>query len=168
MSWSEIFGTPPTVTVSQEIARAILIFFYVLVLVRIAGPRSLAKLSALDVIASVITGSSLSRALTGNSSLTGTLAAIAVFFALHWLVNQASGRSSALAHLFEGTPVELAANGNVLTATLRAKGISGTGFEGAIRQSGLNDPREAERVVLEPNGRITVCPRPNAELAPPE
>jgi uncharacterized membrane protein YcaP (DUF421 family) len=158
-SLSEIFGSGPSLTLPQEIARAILIFFYVLILLRLAGPRTLAKLSALDVVGSMIVGSSLSRALTGNTPLSGTLAAIAVFVTLHWLITQGAARSGVLSRWFEGKPVELAADGRMMSDTMRARGISKTGFEEALRQAGLADFRKAQQVTLEPSGKITVCPR---------
>jgi uncharacterized membrane protein YcaP (DUF421 family) len=142
----------------QEIARAALIFFYVLILLRIAGPRTFAKFSAIDMITSVIAGSSLSCALTGNSPLFGTLSAIAVFVALHWLFTQGTARWNSLSSMFEGKPAELIADGQLLFAQLRAKGISIAALETAVRGAGLSQIHEVKRATLEPNGQITIWP----------
>lgn len=69
MTASAIFGTLGHLTWWQECDRAI---------VRVAGRRVLGKWAALDIIVSVIIGSNLSRALTGQASLAGTLAATTV------------------------------------------------------------------------------------------
>ena len=158
-SFQSIFGIPPDVTLTQEIARAVLIFIYVLFLLRIAGPRTFAKFSGTDAVTSIIVGSSLSRALTGNSPLLGTLAAIAAFVLLHWLVTQGNARSIALSRIFEGKPIELAANGEIHAGRMRSKGVSSTDIEEAARLAGYTDVRAARQVTLEPSGRITVCPQ---------
>ena len=154
-----IFGTPPSITLPQEIARAALIFFYVLILLRIAGPRTTAKFSSMDMLASVIAGSSLSRALTGHSPLFGTLAAIGFFIALHWLFTQGAARSKAFLRIVEAKPVELSANGEILGEKLRAKGVTSRDLETALRDAGVAELDEKQRATLEPNGRITIWPR---------
>ncbi len=64
-----ILGSGHAVGPWQECARAILIFLYGLVLLRLSGRRTFAQWSALDVVLSIIIGSSLSRALTGSAPL---------------------------------------------------------------------------------------------------
>jgi uncharacterized membrane protein YcaP (DUF421 family) len=156
---ADIFGTPPSITLPQELARAALIFFYVLILLRIAGPRTTAKFSSMDMLASVIAGSSLSRALTGNAPLFGTLAAIAFFVALHWLFTQGAARSTTVLRILEAKPVELSSNGEILGDKLRSRGVSTSDFETALRDAGVAELGEQQRATLEPNGRITVWPR---------
>src|SRR3954451_21763678 len=60
-----LFGPTGQIAWGQECARAVVIFGYGLVLVRIAGRRIFANWAALDTIVSIVIGSSLSRALTG-------------------------------------------------------------------------------------------------------
>ena len=50
-------------------------------------------------------GSNLSRALTGNAHLWGTLAATTLLMALHWLLSHAAARSPWLSHLVEGRSI---------------------------------------------------------------
>ncbi len=156
---SDIFGTPPSITLPQVIARTALIFFYSLILLRIAGPRLFAKLSPIDMLGSVIIGSSLSRAMTGTTDLWGALVASAVFVALRWLFNHASARSDSVSRMLEGQAVSLGENGRVSGEVLQAKGISGSDFDTAIRDAGLSDIAEVQHATLEPNGRITIWPR---------
>lgn len=52
--------------------------------VRIAGKRVFGKWAALDIIVSIMAGSNLSRALTGNAPLGGTLAATSLLMGLHY------------------------------------------------------------------------------------
>jgi uncharacterized membrane protein YcaP (DUF421 family) len=156
---SDIFGTPPSITLPQVLARTALIFFYVLILLRIGGPRLFAKFSPIDMIGSVVIGSSLSRAMTGTTDLWGALVATALFVALRWLFNHAAATSESVSRLLEGKPVPLGENGQIRSEMLRARGISNIDFGSAVRDAGLSDAGEVQHATLEPNGRITIWPR---------
>lgn len=69
MTLLDIFGQTKQVEWWQELPRAVVIFVYGLLLLRISGRRTFARWSALDIILSVITGSCLGRALTGGAPL---------------------------------------------------------------------------------------------------
>jgi uncharacterized membrane protein YcaP (DUF421 family) len=71
-----VFGVQNSITWWHECARAILVFGYGLALVRIAGRRVFGKWAPLDIIVSIVVGSSLSRTITGNAALFSTLAAM--------------------------------------------------------------------------------------------
>src|SRR3954469_13579004 len=111
MACDDLFGVTGQVAWAQECARAVLIFGYGLALVRVAGRRVFGKWAALDIIVSIVVGSNLSRALTGNAALLGTLAATTLLMALHWLLAHAAARSSRLSSLLEGPAIELARDG---------------------------------------------------------
>jgi uncharacterized membrane protein YcaP (DUF421 family) len=154
-----IFGGVKDLTAGQECARAVLIFFYGLVMLRLSGRRTFAHMSALDLIISIIVGSNLSRAMTGDVPLWGTLATVAVLVMLHLLVAYAVSRNPRFACWVEGDPVLLAKDGRILDkARLRSK-ISLTDLEEALREHGLDGLTEigkARKMLLEPSGKISV------------
>src|ERR1700733_12215474 len=94
-----VFGVENHLTLWQECARAVLIFVYGLILLRISGRRTFGDWSALDIIISIIIGSALARALTGSAPLPGTLAAAAVLTALHVAVGYAVALSRNLSQM---------------------------------------------------------------------
>jgi len=132
------------------------VFIYGLVIVRVAGRRVFGKWAALDIIVSVIVGSNLSRALTGQASLGGTLAATTALMVLHWILAQAAARSAWLASIVEGTSIELGGGGLVDQAAMRRNSVSHRDLDEALRQSSVEDVSKTHRVVLEPSGKITV------------
>ncbi len=149
-----IFGVQGHVGAGQECARAALIFVYGLALIRISGRRTFGKWSALDVIVSVTAGSALSRALTGNAPLWGTLAAAAVLIALHWIVARGVSRSPRLSRWVEGSAVLIARNGQLDEEARRRHSISHADIGEALRRKGIASVAEAGHVTLEPNGMI--------------
>src|SRR5690242_20367418 len=90
MGMETIFGVGAQTTMHlewwQECARAVLIFAYGFILLRLTGRRIFGKWAALDIIVSIIIGSNLSRALTGQAPLGGTLLSTTLLIALHWLL----------------------------------------------------------------------------------
>jgi uncharacterized membrane protein YcaP (DUF421 family) len=153
---TEIFGDHGSLTMAQECARAVLIFAFGLLLVRLAGRRVFGKWSALDIIVSIIIGSNLSRTLTGNAPLWGTLLASTLLMALHWLLALAAARWSAVSHLLEGRSIELGRDGRVSDDVRVRHAVSEADLNQALRSKGLRTPEEAKLIVLEPSGAIDV------------
>jgi uncharacterized membrane protein YcaP (DUF421 family) len=157
MSFSaEIFGTNSDLSWWQECARAVVILFYGLALVRVAGRRVFGKWSALDIVVSIIVGSNLSRALTGSASMMGTLLATTLLMLLHWILAQLAARSPRVSELLEGAQIVLVRDGKVDRARLRKQSISHADLNEALRQQSLEHVGHARLISLEPSGKITV------------
>lgn len=161
-SMDTIFGVGALTTYVQwwqECARAALIFVYGFAVVRITGRRVFGKWAALDIIVSIVIGSNLSRALTGQAPLVGTLAGTTLLMALHWLLAQAAARSPRISKLLEGTMSELMRDGVAKPSTLAREGISEADLNEAVRVAGLAQLSEAQLIALEPSGKISVVKR---------
>lgn len=154
-----VFGNPGVLTPVQECARALLIFAYGLAMVRLIGRRVFGKWAALDIIVSIIIGSNLSRALTGNAPLAGTIAGTTVVFAVHWALAQAAARSPTWSRWIEGRPTELARDGAPIRENLRRWCISEADVNEALRQRGTQTLDETALLLLEPSGAISVVRR---------
>lgn len=151
-----LFGTGPKLGWGQECARALLVFVYGLVVIRVAGRRIFGSWAAVDIIVSIVVGSSLSRAITGGADLVGTLAAMTALIALHRLLSVAAARWPAVSRLIEGLPVVLARDGRVLGACMVAHAVSHPDLHEAMRRVGVEEVRGTKEITLEPSGNITV------------
>jgi len=154
-----IFGIKDHVNAAQECARAVLIFCYGLLMLRLSGRRTFAHWSALDIIVSIIIGSSLSRALTGSAPMPGTLAAVAVLVLLHLVLAYAVAGSKSLSRLIEGVPVTLA-RGGILNEKARLwHAVSESDVCEALRSEQLKGMEEigaVREMTLEVNGKLTI------------
>ncbi len=154
---NDLFGPAGgQITLAQECARAVLVFVYGLVLVRVAGRRVFGKWAALDIIVSIILGSNLSRCLTGSAPLWGTLAASALLMVLHWVLALAAARSASLSRILEGRPVQLGQGGLLDEAGLARHAVSEADIKEALRGVGLEHHSGARLIVLEPSGKISI------------
>jgi uncharacterized membrane protein YcaP (DUF421 family) len=154
---NDLFGpTGGQITTAQEVARAVLVFVYGLILVRLAGRRVFGKWAALDIIVSIILGSNLSRCLTGSAPLWGTFAASALLMILHWLLAMAAARSATLSHILEGRPVHLGQGGQLDAPGLQRHAVSEADIKEALRGVGLDDHSRSRLIILEPSGKISI------------
>ena len=156
MGLEDIFGSKDHITTGQECARALVVFAYGLVLVRVAGRRVFGKWSALDIVVSIIVGSNLSRALTGGADLVPTLAATTLLMAMHWVLARAAARWRTASRLVEGDPVMLGKAGRIDAGSRLYYAISDNDLAEAARGAGLEDLSRAKLVMLEPSGKISV------------
>jgi uncharacterized membrane protein YcaP (DUF421 family) len=151
-----LFGIKDHLTLAQECARAVLIFAYGLVMLRLSGRRTFARWSALDLIISIVVGSALARAMTGSAPLAGTLAAVAVLVILHIAFSFAVARSEWFSDLIEGNAVFLGRNGQLDHGKRRRHFISTEDLAEALRRQGVERIEDTKAIYLEANGRISV------------
>lgn len=156
MTLLDLFGVTRQVQWWQELPRAFVIFVYGLLLLRLSGRRTFARWSALDIIVSIITGSALGRAMTGSAPLGGTMLAVLLLTALHWILARASSRSHRLARILEGKPVVIGEAGALLEPMMLRYNISETDAHEALRMHGVMDAAQTRRITLEPSGTISV------------
>lgn len=154
-----IFGVKDHLTGTQECARAALVFFYGLLMLRLSGKRTFAKWAPLDIVISFMVGSALSRAMTGSAALPGTMAAVAVLVALHVVIAHLSAWSEAVSHLVEGRRAILVRHGELNQGARRRHGVSLNDLGEALREkelNGLDDLAKVRELSLEPDGKFSV------------
>lgn len=140
----------------QMMNRAVIVFVYALTLYRVAPRRSFAGLSAQDVVLTVVLGSSLSRALTGNAPLVPTLAATAALVVLHSMLSSMARRSEVISRLVKGRPIQLIQEGEVDWKAARRSDLGERDLSEQLRLKGVKRPVEVEEAYLERNGAISV------------
>lgn len=128
-----------------------------------AGPHFRQKLfgkwGALDIIVSILVGANLSRALTGQAPLLGTMVATSLLILCHWLLTTAATHSPRLSRLFEGQAMAIVADGCIDERARKRERISWPDIDEALHGAGLKTIDEVHRMTIEPSGAITVIKR---------
>lgn len=152
---SLIGTTTGEITWWQMSLRAVIVFLFGLLFIRVFGRRAFGKQTPLDIVLAIVIGSNLSRAMTGNAPLLPTLAATALLAMLYWLTIRFAARLHRFGVALKGRPVRLVHRGEPDEAEMQQRGVSAGDLAEAARQSGLarEDVREA---YLERNGEISV------------
>lgn len=153
-------GTDGTLSGAQMAARAVLILFYAILLLRVSARRALGHDTAMDFVVAVIVGSALSRALTGNADLLPTFAACAVIVGAHSLIAALAVRWGWLSRLVKGRPTRLIEAGRIDWRRARRALIGEGDLEEELRLHGVSGIEAVEEAHLERNGRISIVKRP--------
>ena len=141
----------------EFILRAVIVYVVVLVMVRLAGKRTLGQFTPFDMLLLVLLGNAVQNALLGqDTSLGGGLLLALTLISLNYFVGWITTRSPAVERVIEGEPVVLARHGHVLQKVLQRELVSKADFAKAMRDAGCDDVEEVDLALLETNGHITI------------
>ena len=142
------------------VLRACVVYFILLLLIRVSGKRSMGQFTPFDILLVVLLGNAVQNALLGSdTSVAGGLLLAITLISLNWIVGFVSARSEKVEALIEGSPVLLARDGEVYRDVLRKELISRADFDKALREAGCEAIDEVKLAVLETNGHITIIKR---------
>jgi uncharacterized membrane protein YcaP (DUF421 family) len=136
--------------------RAVIVFFYAIILYRLIPRKAFGNSAVVDIVVTVIAGSSLSRALTGNAELLATLAATAALLLLHVLLSVLTRRSEFVSKLVKGRPVRLVQDGKVDWKMMRRAQLGERDLGENLRLNGVAGPGDVAEAYLERNGSVSV------------
>ena len=115
----KVFGEGKDLSVSQMAARAIVVYFIAMALIRISGKRTFAKKTGFDTIIQIIFGAVLSRAIVGASPFMSTMGACLAMVLVHrglaWLIT----RNKFLEKFFKGQKTVLFEKGDINEQNLK-------------------------------------------------
>lgn len=140
----------------QMSSRAVIIFFYALLLYRVVPRKTFGGSTALDIVVAVIMGSSLSRALTGNAPLLPTLAATAVLVLLHILLSVLARHFELVSKMTKGRAVLLVRDGQIAWPAMKRAQLGERDLTESLRLKGVGRIEEVAEAYLERNGAISV------------
>jgi uncharacterized membrane protein YcaP (DUF421 family) len=143
----------------QLCCRALLLFVFGIVCIRIAGRRAFAQYTPLDIIVALIVGSNLSRVMTGEVPVVPALSATLLLVFVHRLLALASLRWPRLSWLVRAHPIELIRDGKVDDAALRRANLTDADLHEALRMEQAEQPKDVHLATLESGGKVSVVHR---------
>ena len=151
------------------VARAALVYVFLLAVFRVAGRRTLAQVTTFDLILVLILGDATQQALVGEAgTLATTVVAVATLVLFDIGLSRAKQRWPQVDLVVDGLPIPLVNRGTRQTAQMAAEGVTDDDVLTAARERhGLSRMDEVEFAVLEQSGGISVVPsRPNGNRSP--
>lgn len=142
------------------VLRATVVYWFVWLLVRGTGKRSLTELTPLHLLVVVILGDLLQQGITHDDlSVTGGILAASTFVGWSLVGDFLSRRSSGVSQMLSGEPALLVLEGEVLWKALSQEGVSFDDLVEAARENGIGDLREVRFAVLEVDGTFSFVSR---------
>ena len=135
-------------------------YLALVVVLRVSGKRTLAKLNAFDFVVTIAIGSTLASIITSKDlALVDGLAALGLLVGLQFVVAALSARSARANRLFKAEPALLLRDGELLFETMRRERITRDDIESAVRDAGSRSLGDARAVFLETDGSLSVMLR---------
>ena len=136
-----------------------------ILILRVAGKRSLAKLNAFDFVVTVAFGSTLATVLLSKDvPLAEGLFAFVMLAALQYAVSKASLLWHPVKRLVRSEPSLLVEDGRYLEEALRDERVTASEVDAAIRKQGVGRIEDVAAVVLETDGSFSIIRRGEGEL----
>ena len=139
----------------EKILRPIVVYFFLIVGLRLAGKRELAQLNPFDLVVLLTLSNAVQNAIIGeDNSVTGGIIGAATLLVVNYLVVRFLYGHEKLDQLVEGAPDVLIQEGTVRMDRLRKELITLHELESAAHKQGFASIEEVDRAILEPGGSI--------------
>jgi uncharacterized membrane protein YcaP (DUF421 family) len=144
----------------DAVARVAFVYFFLLLLFRLAGRRTLADLSPFDFVVVLIMSEMVQQAVVGgDASLTHASILCASLVGLDIGLSLLKRRSRRIERWLEGVPVVLVEHGRPLADVMRSARVDEEDVLSAARRSqGLDRMDQIRFAVLEKTGGISIVP----------
>jgi uncharacterized membrane protein YcaP (DUF421 family) len=138
------------------VLRAIVIYAFLYVLMRVIGRRELSTLEPFDLILLVVVGDLVQQGVTQNDfSVTGVVLAIGTIAVLTLGVSYANFRFPKLRPLLDGEPIVVVQDGKPIEKNLRRERLTLDDLAAAARQEGIPHLDGVAWAVMETSGKIS-------------
>ncbi len=154
----------PQAPLLEKIVRPIIVYFFLIFLLRIFGKRELAQLNPFDLVVLLSLSNVVQNALIGNdNSVTGGIVGAMSLLTINWLVVRFLYSSPKVDRLVGGTERVLVLNGVVDHDALRKELLTEEELLSAIHKQGFDGIEGVKKCVLEPNGSFYIEGRKPSE-----
>jgi uncharacterized membrane protein YcaP (DUF421 family) len=143
-------------TAAQVCLRAAIVYFILILFVRLGKKRFLGQATAFDAILIIVIGSIASRAVSGTAPFVATIAATLVFIFMHWLISFFAKDSPTISDLVKGHDTVVIKNGRIDRKALDRAHMSPDDLAEDLREQGVADKAEVREARLERSGKLSV------------
>jgi uncharacterized membrane protein YcaP (DUF421 family) len=138
------------------VLRAIVLYAFVVFVMRVIGRRELSSMTAFDLVLLIVLGDAIQQGLTQDDySVTGAVLAIATIATLQVLTSYVSFKSRRARKVFEGEPIVLVERGELVERNLTRERMTADEVAEEMRQQQVGSLDEVEWGILEANGSIS-------------
>lgn len=139
--------------VAEKLLRPLIVYIFLVVVLRIFGKRELAQLNPFDLVVLLSLSNTVQNAIIGDdNSVTGGLIGAFSLLATNYLVVRFVFKHRRLDQLIEGTPTVLIENGQLNHKALAKELLTESELDVVAHRQGFSKLDELESAVLEPGG----------------
>jgi len=151
-----------TLPIAEKVARPIIVYIALVVLLRIFGKRELAQLNPFDLVVLLSLSNTVQNAIIGDdNSVSGGIIGAFTLLGVNYVVVRFLFGHRRLDQIVEGKSAVLMKEGRVCKDQLAKELITIAELQTVVRRQGLEGLHEVETCVLEPGGGFVIkrkCP----------
>jgi uncharacterized membrane protein YcaP (DUF421 family) len=162
--WRDMFVI--TLPILEKILRPVIVYFFLVVMLRLSGKRELVQLNPFDLVVLLTLSNTVQNAIIGDdNSLSGGLLGATSLLAVNYLTVRFLYKHKNLDQLVEGRADVLIENGKLRPEHLKKELISTAQLEAAARKQGFGSLSEVDQCILEPGGTLSfIGKKPDADV----
>ena len=144
-------------SVMEKVARPVIVYLCLILLLRVFGKRELAQLNPFDLVVLLSLSNTVQNAIIGddNSLLGGVIGAVALLSA-NWIVNRVLYRLPKMNRVVQGTETVLICDGKVDKKAMQKEILTREELISVLHKQGVHGIADVHRCVLEPGGTFYV------------
>jgi uncharacterized membrane protein YcaP (DUF421 family) len=136
--------------------RAVVLYAFLVFLMRVIGRRELSSLSGLDLVLLIVLGDAIQQGLTQDDySVTGALIAISTIAAVQSLTSYLSFRSRRFRTVVEGNPIVIVQDGKLIERNLKRERMTADEVSEQMRLQQIATFDDVAWGIVESNGKIS-------------
>ncbi|MCT8991799.1 DUF421 domain-containing protein [Chelativorans sp. SCAU2101] len=145
----------------DSVIRGVVVYLFLLVVVRLSGRRTLAQITAFDFVLLLIVAETTQQALLGDDfSLSNAFVLILTLFTIDIAFSYIKGWSPRAAAMLDGTPTVLISLGKPDEVAMRRARVDLDDImEAARQQHGLERLEQIKFAILEVGGNVSIVPK---------
>jgi uncharacterized membrane protein YcaP (DUF421 family) len=137
--------------------KSVSIYLFIILAIRVFGKKELSQLSVIDLVFILLISNSVQNAMVGNdTTVPGGMSAALGLFICNYIFRFFLRRSKKFSKFVQGEKIVMVLDGKVLHEGLRRAKMTEDELEMVIREHGVKDSTEADLVVLEIDGNVSV------------
>jgi uncharacterized membrane protein YcaP (DUF421 family) len=145
------------IPILEKIIRPILVYFFLLIALRLGGKRELGQMTGFDLVVLLMLSNTIQNAIIGNdNSVLGGLIGAATLLVTNYFVVRLAYRYPQIEQVIEGKPTVLIFDGQFITENLAKELISEAELRVDLRRQGFEDLSKIKSATLETSGTLTV------------
>src|SRR2546421_5670507 len=153
--WNSIFGLGAPLV--EKILRPVVVYFFLVVVLRVFGKRELAQLNPFDLVVLLSLSNTVQNAIIGSdNSVAGGLVGAVALLAANYVVVRFMFKHRRLDQLLEGEPTQLIEKGKVCREGLARELLTVSELQTVAHRQGFARLDDIETCVLEPGGTFFI------------
>jgi len=156
------------IPIAEKIVRPIIVYFVLVILLRVFGKRELAQLNPFDLVVLLSLSNTVQNAIIGDdNSVTGGVIGAVTLLVTNYLVVRFLFRHRRLDQVIEGQPSVLVRDGQLQKKELARQLMSRSELEVVVQRQGFDGLDAVNEVILEPGGAFVIqakTPRQEDEM----